>query len=409
MTLIEDGSELPELEPAGPEAPVLADSGAERIRSALQTVAFTLLAIFTALIAGAIVIVFTDPDTLNQWSEFFSDPLGALSASWNLVSDAYQALFESSLGSVDAISRTLVEATPLIFAGLSVALAFRAGLFNIGAAGQLMIGATCTAWVGFHYSLPAVVHLPLAIVAGILGGMVWGGFAGFLKARTGAHEVISTIMLNYIALRLIDWLLSLESFQRAGRNDPISPPVHESARLPDLPGPFSVHYGLVLALLAAWGVWWLLNRSTIGFRMRAVGTNPDAATAAGMSVGATYILAMALAGGLAGMAGTVNLLGRPSFSLSAGYYQQIGFDAIALALVGRASPVGVVGAALLFGALQAGSTGMQAATDIPVDIIVVIQALVIVFVAAPTIVQAIWRIRGRRAVESQRFTTGWGS
>jgi ABC-type uncharacterized transport system permease subunit len=408
MAITEDPP-VPEIEPAGPEAPILAGSRAERVRVALHTVAFTMLAIFTALVVGAVVIVLTDPDTLNKWSEFFSDPGAAFSASWNLVYDAYRALFESSLGSVDAISRTLVEATPLIFAGLSFALAFRSGLFNIGVAGQLMMGAAAAAWVGFHFSLPAVVHLPLALVAGLLAGMVWGGFAGFLKARTGAHEVISTIMLNYIALRLIDWLLSLDAFQRVGRNDPLSPPVHESARLPTLPGPFGVHWGLVLALLAAWGVWWLLNRSTIGFRMRAVGTNPDAATAAGMSVARTYLLAMAVAGGLAGLAGTVNILGRPSYSLTGGYYQEIGFNAIALALVGRTSPIGVVGAALLFGALQAGSTGMQAATDIPVDIIIVIQALIIVFVAAPTIVEAIWHVRGRRAVEAQRFTSGWGS
>jgi simple sugar transport system permease protein len=300
-----------------------------------------------------------------------------------------------------------VEATPLIFAGLSVALAFQAGLFNIGGAGQLMMGATCAGYVGFTYDLPAVVHLPLALVAGAAGGAAWAAIAGFLKARTGAHEVISTIMLNFVALRSLDHLLSVDRFQRTGRNDPISKIVRESARLPALPGPLG-HLGLLLAAAAAVGVWWLLNRSTIGFRMRAVGRNPHAAKTAGMSVGATYVLAMAVAGALAGLAGTSNLLGRPSYSLIGGFYRQIGFDAIALALLGRTKPGGVVGAALLFGALRAGSTGMQASTSTPVDIIVVIQALIIAFVAAPRLVEAIWRVRAR-GIGDQSFTAGWGA
>ena len=351
---------------------------------------FTLLAVFTALLLGAVVIVLTDDSR-------------SVGAAW----DAYQALFESSLGSTEALERTLVEMTPLLFAGLSVALAFQAGLFNIGAAGQLIAGATAAGWVGFSFDLPAAVHLPLVLLAGAAGGMVWASIAGFLKARTGAHEVISTIMLNFVALRLLDWFLSTDDFQRSGRNDPISKVVHESARLPELPGPFG-HLGLVLALLAAVGVWWLLGRSTVGFRMRAVGANPHAARTAGMAVGATYILSMALAGALAGLAGTANLLGRPSYSLIPGFYRQIGFDAIALALLGRSKPGGVVGAAFLFGALRAGSTGMQAATSTPVDIIVVIQALIIAFVAAPRVVEAIWRVRGRR-LDAQTFPTGWGA
>ena len=351
---------------------------------------FTALAVFTALLLGAVVIVVTDD-----------------SRSFSAAYDAYEALFESSLGSADALERTFVEMTPLLFAGLSVALAFRAGLFNIGGAGQLIAGATAAGYVGFTFDLPAAVHLPLALAAGAAGGMVWAAIAGFLKARTGAHEVISTIMLNFVALRLLDWFLSTNRFQRAGRNDPISKVVRESARLPDLPGPLG-HLGLLLALAAAAGVWWLLSRSTAGFRMRAVGANPHAARTAGMAVGTTYVLSMALAGALAGLAGTSNLLGRPSFSLIPGFYRQIGFDAIALALLGRSKPGGVVGAAFLFGALRAGSTGMQASTQTPVDIIVVIQALIIAFVAAPRLVEAIWRVRGRR-LEGQSFTTGWGA
>jgi ABC-type uncharacterized transport system permease subunit len=380
----------------------------ERVVAVLRTVRFTALAILSALLVGALVIAFSDADTLNEWGELSADPGGALRATGRVVYDAYFALFDTSLNGTGPISRTLVEASPLLLAGLSVALAFRAGLFNIGGAGQLMMGAISAAYVGFDFDLPAVVHVPLALVAGLLGGMAWGGIAGFLKAKTGAHEVIATIMLNFIALRFLDWLLSLEAFQREGRNDPLTPPVLESGRLPELPGPFDVHAGFLLAIGAAVGVWWLLERSTIGFRMRAVGTNADAARAAGMNVAATYLLSMALAGGLAGMAGTVNVLGRPSFSVSGGFYAQIGFDAIALALVGRSRPGGVVAAALLFGALKAGSTGMQAATDTPVDIIVVIQALIIAFVAAPAIVSAIWRVRGGSGGQ-QQFAAGWGA
>jgi simple sugar transport system permease protein len=389
---------------ARPSAPL-----AERFVAAGQTVAFTLLAIVTALIVGAIVIVFTDPDTLDAWSDFFSDPLGALEASWDIVYASYQALFESSLGSTRALSRTVQEATPLIFAGLSVALAFRAGLFNIGAAGQLMMGASAAAYVGFTLDLPQALHVSLTLAAGLAGGALYGAIPGFLKAKTGAHEVISTIMLNNIAIFLLAWFLSLEAFQREGRNDPISPPVVASARLPDLPGPLDVDIAILLALATAGGVWWLLLRSTIGFRLRAVGSNSDAARAAGMSVGATYVLAMALAGGLAGAAGVIELISRPSGSLTLGFFAQVGFDAIALALVGRAKPGGVVAAAFLFGALQAGSTGMQAATQTPVDIIIVIQALIIAFVAAPAVVQAIWRVKAGRAQGAQQFATGWGT
>lgn len=379
----------------------------ERVREGLRSVLFTGLAILTAMFFGAVVIVFSDTDALEAWGDFFSDPMGALDASWDVAYAAYAALFSTSVNGVGPMSRTLTEMVPLLLAGLSVALAFRGGLFNIGGAGQLMMGAISASYVGFNFDLPAAVHLPLAVLAGLAGGMVWGSIAGLLKATTGAHEVICTIMLNFIALRLLDWLLSLDAFHRAGRTDPITPPVATTARLPELPGPFDVHAGLLVAIAAAVGVWWLLERSTIGFRMRAVGTNPDAAKAAGMNVAGTFLLTMALAGGLAGLAGTSNLLGRESYSVTGGFYSQIGFDAIALALVGRSRPAGVAAAALLFGALKAGSTGMQSRTGISVDIIVVIQAFIIVFVSAPALVAAISRVRA--PAPRQQFSAGWGS
>jgi general nucleoside transport system permease protein len=379
------------------------------LASLANSLVIPVLALITALAVGGLVIVFTTPEVLEEWGSFFSDPGGALRASWDLVYESYRALWDSSVGTPQALSRTLVEATPLALGGLSVALAFRAGLFNIGAAGQLVIGATCAGWVGFTWDLPKPVHLPLAIAAGFAGGAAWGGIAGVLKARTGAHEVITTIMLNYISYGLLNYALRSDAFQPEGRDDLISKAVAESARLPEITvGEVTVHAGLILAVVAAVAVWWLLERSTVGFRMQSVGANPFAARYAGMSVGSMYVLAMVLAGGLAGLAGTVNILGRPSFSLTGGYYAFLGFDAIAVALLGRARPAGVLGAAFLFGVLRAGSTGMQARTSTPVDIIVVIQALIILFVAAPALVRSIYRIKAGRGT-GQTFTTSWGA
>jgi general nucleoside transport system permease protein len=401
------------LGPSGDGAGEVGERPGPRVLAWLRALADSLvvpvLALVTALAIGGLVMVFSDPDTLKSWGGFFSHPGQTLSDSWDLVYNSYKGLYTSSLGTQAAIGRTLVEATPLALAGLSVALAFRAGLFNIGAAGQLVIGATCAGWVGFTWDLPRAIHVPLAVIAGFLGGAVWGGIAGVLKARTGAHEVITTIMLNYVSYRLLDYALRTDAFQRPGREDPISKTVAESARLPQVSfGDITVHAGLFLALAAAVVVWWLLDRSTVGFRLRAVGVNPFASRYAGMAIGGTYVLAMLAAGGLAGLAGTTNILGRPSFSLTGGYYAFLGFDAIAVALLGRASPVGVLAAAFLFGVFRSGATGMQAATSTPVDIIVVIQALIILFVAAPTLVRSIYRIRAGRGT-GQTFTTSWGA
>lgn len=404
----ESGAEPGAVDPLD-AAPAPTEGGpAANVRFFLTGLIGPILAIVTALVVGALIIVFTDPDTLDAWSSFFSDPLGALDASWDLVYTSYRALFDSSLGSSSALTRTLVQSTPLILVGLSVALAFQAGMFNIGGAGQLIVGAMGAAYIGIHVDLPAVLHLPLALVAGIIGGTVWGAIVGFLKARTGAHEVITSIMLNFVAFRLLDYALGTETFRRPGRTDPISPEMPDSVRFPELSGDFSVHLGFPLALLVAWGCWWLLRRTTIGFRMRAVGANPHAAGYAGMGVAATTVLSMAIAGGLSGLGGTSILLGSTP-RLTGGFFAQVGFDAIALALLGRANPIGVVGAGLLFGALQAGSTGMQAQTSTPIDIIFVIQALIIVFVAAPAIIRAIWRFGDEGLGTGQRFSARWGA
>jgi simple sugar transport system permease protein len=413
MTTATDAPPEQPAEPPEAEAGRPGDGAAARalalLKAAGNALLIPFLALATALAIGGLLIIFTTPDVLNEWNSFFADPIGALQASWDVVYAAYHALWESSLGSAHALGRTLTEATPLALTGLSVALAFRAGLFNIGAAGQLVIGATCAGWVGFTWDLPAPIHLPLAILAGFAGGAAWGSIAGVLKARTGAHEVITTIMLNYISYNLLNYALRSDAFQPAGRDDLISKAVQDTARLPNYSiGELTLNAGLFLAIAAAVIVWWLLERSTVGFRLKAVGANPFASRYAGMSVGAMYVLAMLLAGGLAGLGGTVNILGRPSFSLTGQYYFFLGFDGIAVALLARANPIGVLGAAFLFGVLRSGSTGMQAATSTPVDIIIVIQALIILFVAAPALVRAIYRIKAGRGTDAT-FTTSWGT
>ena len=389
-------------------APPPADGLGAAAVSLLRSLIGPILAIVTALIVGALIMVFTDPDTLDAWRNLFGDPVEALDRSWDLAFEAYRALFDSSLGSPEAITRTLVQATPLILVGLSVALAFQAGLFNIGGAGQLILGAMGAAWVGIHVDLPAVVHLPLALVAGVIAGAFWGGIVGFLKARTGAHEVITSIMLNFVALRLLDYALTTDAFRRPDRSDPISPTMPDSVLFPELDGSFGIHIGVPMAFVIAYACWYLLRRTTVGFRMRAVGANPHAARYAGMGVAATTFLSMAIAGGLAGLGGTSILLGSTP-RLTGGFFASVGFDAIALALLGRANPFGVAAAGLLFGALQAGSTGMQAQTSTPIDIIFVIQALIILFVAAPAIIRTIWRVRDTRLGTGQRFSARWGA
>jgi simple sugar transport system permease protein len=354
-----------------------------------------LLAVLTALIIGAIFIILTE----------------GLGSVW----PAYKALFTGALVGWSSISETLLAATPLILAGLSVAIGFKAGLFNIGAEGQMTIGGLTAVIVGFSFEgMPWVVHLPLAVIAGILGGMLWGFIPGVLRAKTGAHEVITTIMLNFIAFRFLDYVLKLPGIQREGRFDPISKDVLDSARLPKIltwlpveeAEGLRLHLGFLIALAAAWFVYWLLYKSTIGFEFRAVGANPNAAKYGGISVAAAIILVMSIAGGLSGLAGANETLGVLG-NAQPGFTAQKGFDAIALALLGRSHPLGVVVSAILFGALRVGGRAMQVQADVGVDLIIIIQALIIVFIAAPSLVRSIYRVKGGE--ETGQLTRGWGA
>lgn len=393
--------------------------------SAREAMLLPLLAIVTALIVGAIFIVLTDPAVHAAIGNFFNDPLAVFSAMWNSVTTAYISLFRSSFGSpvemVQALlsgdpqqiqqafwplSESLVASTPYIFAGLAVALGFRCGLFNIGAEGQIFIGAICAVWVGYSISLPMILHLPLALFGAMLGAGLWGAIPGYLKAKTGAHEVITTIMMNYIAFRLADWLLH-GPMMREGFN-PISPDILPTAYLPQFfSNPIRFHAGFFLALVMAWVVWWFLFKSTLGFEIRTVGANPRAARYSGMNITKNFVLAMGLSGALAGMAGANEVLGL-NHNLASAFSSGYGFDSIALALLGKSHPAGVVLAALLFGFLRSGATGMQSYAGIPIDIISIIQALVIIFIAAPSIVRSIYRIRVKQDMSAEVFTRGWG-
>jgi simple sugar transport system permease protein len=349
----------------------------------------TVAAFVLAFLVGAVLMIVSDTRVRSSFSYFFARPSDALSASWDKVSGAYAALFAGAVGGYGPLTETTAQAAPLICAGLGVGLAFRAGLFNIGGQGQAIWGAILAAYVGFSWNLPPGIHLLVAIAAGVLGGAVWGGIVGWLKARAGAHEVIVTIMLNYIAAGLLAYLLTTTAFQRPGRTDPISPVVDWNATMPRLEGS-QLHLGFVIALLAAVLVWWILDRSTTGFAIRAVGANPHAAATAGMSVARTTIITMSLAGALAGLAGVQAALGPAAAGtpvpLSQGIVGSIGFDAITVALLGRSKPLGTVLAGLLFGALHAGGLAMQSVAQTPLTLTTVLQALIVLFVAAPALV-----------------------
>ena len=363
------------------------------------------LAVLTALIIGGVIIAITDVDTLSVWG---SDPGEAFRLTMTGIIDAYKALFVGSVGSPRAITESLFAATPLIFAGLAVAVGFQAGLFNIGANGQMHMGGMAALWIGFTLTLPMFIHIPLAVLAAIVVGGLWGGIAGFLKAKTGAHEVITTIMLNFIALFMVNYLLKTSLFQEPGRNDPISQQVNESAQFPTL-GDYRLNIGFLIALGAVWFVWWLMYRSTLGFEFRAVGFNPSGAKYAGMNVAFIYVAVMTVSGALAGIGGANQILGLEPYRGISNFAGNIGFDAIALALLGRSNPIGVLFAGLLFGALRAGGREMQGAAGIPVDLVLVLQALIIVMIAAPELVRAIYRIKTPDDDVKTTISTGWGA
>ena len=378
-----------------------------------QSIKLSLLAFFLAVLTGGLLIAFSDPNVLSLWKSpfrFFSEAI-------NVSAKAYAALFQGAIFDVNLTKRSFINgfyplsetftiAAPLILAGLSVTLAFRAGLFNIGAQGQFIFGAISASYIGFKFSLPPVIHIVVAIIFAILVAGLWGGLVGLLKSKTGAHEVIVTIMLNYIAAYFLLWILSTNTFLRKGRQDPIAPEVQQNARLPKLFGDsFRVNFAIIIAFLVVILIFILLDRTTWGFQFRAAGANSFAAKTAGISVPFVMTTVMFIAGALAGLAGAVQVLGS-EYALTAGVAGSFGFDAITVALLGRAKPLGTFLAALLFASLRAGGLTMQASTTTPIDIVLVIQALVILFIAAPSLVKVIFRLKQVNA-NSDIAAKGW--
>lgn len=396
-----------------------------------NTFMVTVYSFLLAMVIGAVLIIVSDPAVRGTFTYFFSRPGDALGASWDAVSSAYAGLFsgailnfetlgeylngETALGRVLApISETLTFSAPLILAGLAVGLAFRAGLFNIGAQGQVIMGTVGAAVVGFGLGLPMWLHLPLALLGGALAGALFGAVPGALKAWTGAHEVITSIMLNYVALAALGWIIGTKFVKDPDpdKRYAISKAADETAILPRLSDVLGINetglranVGILIAIAAGLVVAWLLSKSTLGFRMRSVGLNADASRTAGMSVPNTYITTMGLAGGLAGLAGAVTVLGISPYALTHGVAGQIGFDGITVALLGRAKPGGVIAAGLLFGAMRAGASTMQ--SIIPIDMVTLLQALIVIFIAAPALVKAMLRLKVPAGGLATSTAKGW--
>lgn len=294
---------------------------------------------------------------------------------------AYQALLKGALGSKRTVAETMLSATPLLLGGLAVAVGFRCGLFNMGVEGQIVLGGLLPAYLGYAVSLPRFLHLPLALIAGAMVGAAWGAIPGFLKARYKIHEVITTIMLNYIAFAIGGFMVAVGGpMKEVGESLPASPKILESARLPRLLEGTRLTGGILIALAVAVLVWIFLFKTRLGFKLRAVGFNADAAECAGISPQLFTVLAMVLSGGLGGLAGAVEVLGvhyRFFENFSPGY----GWDAIAVALLGLLHPAGVTAAAFLLGALRSGSVAMQAVAQISKDVVLILTALIIFFTA----------------------------
>ena len=362
-----------------------------------------LLAVLTAFVVGAVVLVLAAGQDKSLGDRLF------------LALRGYGAMLDGAFLKKAALTNTLVASTPLILTGLGVALGFRAGLFNIGAEGQYVIGAIFAVFVGYAIHLPPIIHPIAVMLAGMIGGGLWGAIPGILKAKLGAHEVINTIMMNSIAILLADWLIN-NLMKDTGSSSAVRTPIIDtSANLPQVVEIFPkmtgnvLHLGFFIAILFAVAVWWLLWKTTIGFELRTAGSNLDAARYAGIRAERTIILAMTLSGALAGLAGAIQIQGTTRFMptfFAAGY----GFDAIAVALLAFNHPIAVIPAGLLFGALQTGAEVLQIRTGASKHIVSIIQALILLFVAAPALIRWVYRLRATpdAGTEQVAMTRGWG-
>lgn len=402
------------LEPGGPSGAPPAGGGRDAPQTGwLQRVLRTFFspsvgtvagAIAAALVIGALIVTFFNADVDATLGYFFARPSDFFSAAGTAFGGFFSSLVRGAVydwtqptfaSGIRPLTESVTRAIPLIVAGLAIAVSFTAGLFNIGVQGQLIMGALVAGYIGFGLHLPPVAHLLVAILGAILGGAVWGAIPGFLKARLGANEVIVTIMLNSVALYFLQHQLTTQRFIGSGGYAGKSQTVDSSAQYPLLLGSgFRLHWGFVAMLAAVALTWWLLERSTLGFELRAAGANPTAANTAGIDVPRTLFLTLTVSGALAGLAGTAPVLGTEHV-LTNGVAGSLGFDAITVALLGRSRPLGTVLAGLLFGALNAGGSLMQSSAGIPVDIVQVTQAIIVLLIAASEAVR--YRRAQRRA------------
>ncbi len=337
------------------------------------------LAFIVALLVGAVLIAISGASIIDAYLAMFRGAIFNYNAN-----DITQAL--------KPITTSIYAGVPLIIGGLALALGFRAGLFNIGGQGQLICGAIVAAYIGFAWQLPVGLHLFAVLVGAMVAGGLYGWIVGFLKAKTGANEVILTIMLNSVAALGLNYLLTQSAFQRPGSSNPQSQIIAKSAQMPALlPAPFQLDLGFIIAIVVALFVWWFLERSTWGFELRAVGANPNAARTAGMSIAFVTAMTMALSGALMGLAGGVQITSTMKY-LTGDVAGSIGFDAITVALLGRNKPMGTFFAGLLFGAFKAGGRIMQAQADVPIDMVLVLQSVIVLLIAAPPFVRWIFHL-----------------
>jgi simple sugar transport system permease protein len=381
-----------------PASPVRRTLIAIRDGSALTTV----LAVVIALVVGAVLIAATNPTVQSTAGYFFARPADMLAAIGSSVGGAYLALLQGGvydwtqanpLDGLQSFGHAIGFATPLIAAGLGIAVGFRSGVFNIGGQGQVLMGAAFAGYVGFTWNGPPIITMLVAVLFGLLGGGLLAGLVGVLKARTGANEVIVTIMLNYVIFYLLDFALGTPLLQAPGSGNPISPAEHPSSVFfPMLPAGYHVNLGFLLVIIGTVACSWLLSRSSVGFKMRAVGENPRAARVAGIEVNRVFTAAMVISGVLVGFAGVYQVLGTTTSGFTSGVDAGIGFNAITVALLGRSRPWGVFWAGILFGVFQAGGYTMQAAQNVDINAVQVVQSVIVLFIAAPPLVRAIFRL-----------------
>jgi len=417
-----------------PNAPAFAPLRAWSRVTSRSPLVVTFFALLLGLIVGALVIIITTPAVLDSWRGLFHSwgaPGHALKVTFDNVGAAYRSMFTGSIVdppqlwhsvttgqswslSLTPLSETLTYATPLVIASIGVGIAFQTGIFNIGANGQAVLGGILGATVGSMIHGPTFVHLPLTLIAGIVGGMVAGAVPGVLKAYTGAHEVIVTIMFNYVIYAFLIYVLLSTSLQLPNQQNVISRTLDPSAQLAPLFGASTglrVNWGLFVAAGVVLFAWWFLDRSSLGFDFRVTGANPNAARASGINSRVVVVLVFLVSGGLAGLAGIVQEAGTTHF-IDGGFLignAGIGFTAITVALLGRNRPMGIVWGSLLFAALGVGGRAMQAATGIPLDLSTVIQSAIVLFVATPVLIKEIFRLRSTGGPALELATKGWGS